>query len=64
MAWVYLEVDRILRETDKALLVEIDGEEVWLPLSQIEGNGYGYNVGDEGVGMSVTDFIAHEKGLA
>lgn len=26
----------ILRETDNAILVEKDGEEIWIPLSQVE----------------------------
>lgn len=31
MNWVYVEVEKIFRETDKALLCLICGEEVWLP---------------------------------
>jgi len=61
--WVYVEVDRIVKETDKAFLCDIGGEEVWLPKSQIS-DPEDYSEGDEDVGMSVTDFIAHEKGLA
>ena len=64
MSWVYIEVERIKRETEKAFLCEIDGDDFWLPKSQIEDNGAAYNEGDENVGMSITDFIAHEKGLA
>lgn len=51
-----------LRETDKAVLVELDeGEEVWFPLSQVEsmhfdGRDAGY--------LMVTDWIAKVKGLA
>lgn len=60
--WFYLDVDRVVKETDKAFLVEIDGEQIWLPKSQI-ADAHDYEEGDENCGMSVTEYIAKEKGL-
>ncbi len=51
----------IKKITTMAMLVDIDDEEVWLPLSQV-ANGESYQEGDEG-SLSVTDFIAREKDL-
>lgn len=51
---ITLEVE-ILHETDKAILVETDfGEEVWLPLSQIN------LCGDE---VEIPEWLAEDKGL-
>jgi len=60
--YVHVSVDKILRESDKAFLVFVDGEETWLPKSQI-ADADDYEVGDEDVTLSVTAFIAKEKGL-
>ncbi len=35
----YLDHEGVLAETDKAKLFKIEGEEVWLPKSQIEDEG-------------------------
>lgn len=51
----------IKRITDKAMLVDVDNEEVWIPLSQVADSD-NYEEGDEG-SLSVTDWIAREKGL-
>ena len=61
--WIHIEVERIKRETDKAFLVEIEGEEVWLPKSQI-ADWEDYEEGDTDCTMSISEFIADEKGLA
>lgn len=47
-------------ETDNAVLIDVDGEEVWLPLSQVEsmhfdGKGSGTIV--------ISNWIAQQKGL-
>jgi hypothetical protein len=61
--WVHLDVEEIRRETDRAFLLVLDGEEVWVPKSQVS-DPEDYAEGDRDVSLSVTDFIAHEKGLA
>lgn len=60
--YVHVDVDRIERETDKAFLVLIDGEETWIPKSQI-ADADDYNAGDEDLTLSITEWIANEKGL-
>jgi hypothetical protein len=75
--WVHLDVRRIIRETDAAFLVlipsdEYDGDpetalacdcdEVWLPKSQISEPD-DYAAGDENLTISVTAWIAEQKGL-
>lgn len=63
MAWVHLNIEEIKKETDKAFLVTIDGEDYWLPKSQIS-DAEDYCDGDQDVTLSVTEFIAEEKGLS
>lgn len=60
--WVHLDVELVKRETDGAFLCVIDGDEVWLPKSQIDDPGR-LAEGDEGVTVSVTEWIAKQKGL-
>lgn len=36
---VDIDIDEILRTTDKAILIKIDDEEIWLPKSQIKVKG-------------------------
>jgi hypothetical protein len=62
--WVHLDVELIVRETDKALLLRLeDGEEVWIPLGQI-ADADSYSAGDTNCTVSVTRWIAEQKGLA
>ena len=49
-------------ETDKAILVEIGGEEHWIPQSQILDDSQVWRKGDEGE-LVVTEWIAIEKEL-
>lgn len=60
--WVHLEDCSVKRVTEKALLIEYDGEEVWLPLSQVS-EGEKYEEGDEEVTVSITEWIAKQKNL-
>jgi hypothetical protein len=60
--YVHLEVEKIVRETDAAFLLLIDGEEYWIPKSQVADPDE-YQAGDEGCTISVTEWIAREKGL-
>ena len=62
MPWIKVEYDDILRATDKAVLVLIDDEELWLPNSQIDAD-YSKEVGQGAGSMHVTEWIANEKGL-
>jgi hypothetical protein len=49
-------------ETDNAILVEIEGEEHWIPKSQIDDASEVYGRGHEGT-LIVTEWIATQKGL-
>ncbi len=63
-SWVHLEGCTVLRVTEKALLVEYSDSEFWLPLSQIDPESRDqYEEGDEDVTVSVTEWLAKQKGL-
>lgn len=51
----------ILQVTDAAVLIDCGGEEVWLPLSQIDFDG---ERGDANVSISLPEWLADEKGLS
>lgn len=61
--YVHIEVDEVVRETEKAFLVRIEDEEIWLPRSQVADDA-DYAEGDVDCTISVTEFIAKEKGLS
>jgi hypothetical protein len=60
--WVHLEECSVKAVTERAILVEYEGEELWFPLSQVS-EGDQYENGDEGVTISVTEWIADQKGI-
>ncbi len=62
MPWVRVEYDDILRVTENAVLLDIDGEDVWMPKSQMDAD-YSDRVGQGEGHMYVTEWIAGEKGL-
>lgn len=61
--YVHLDVDLILKRTDKALLLRVGDEEHWIPLSQI-ADADDFEEGDENCTVSITDWIANERGLS
>ncbi len=62
--WVHINVERVVKETDAAFLLRLDdGEEHWIPISQIS-DPEDYQEGDENVSMSITEWIAEQKGIA
>lgn len=62
-SWTHLDGCDVLARTDKALLVRYDGEEFWLPLSQVSDPDT-HKAGDRNVTVSVSDFIADKLGLS
>lgn len=61
--YVHLDVEEIVKETDKALLLRLDGgEEVWVPLSQV-ADADDYSAGDMDCTVSVTEWFARKEGL-
>lgn len=53
---------RVVRATANALLVDIDGDEHWIPQSQIDDDSEVYKAGDEGE-LVVSEWIATQKGM-
>lgn len=51
-----------IRATDAALLCEIDGNQVWIPLSQIDDDSEVWELGQEGV-LVVSQWIAEQRDL-
>jgi hypothetical protein len=58
--FIDIEVDEVLRITDSAMLIVIDNEEHWIPLSQIDEDGPILGEGDSGE-MRITKWIAEKK---
>jgi len=55
---------RIEKETEKAFLVVVDGEKIWLPKSQVVADESDpLEEGSEEVDIAITEWIAREKGL-
>ena len=52
----------VLRETPRAILCRIDGQNIWIPQSQVHADSEIWKVGDHGL-LVVSEFIAKEKGL-
>lgn len=59
---VYITVDEVRRETDKAILCVIDDEKVWIPKSQIGEDSAVTELGDSGE-LEIPEWLAIEKGL-
>lgn len=47
--------------TEKALLVEVDGEQTWVPRSQVDDDSEVWEDGQEGT-LTVSRWIAEQKG--
>ncbi len=62
--WVHLDVEMILAETDNAFLVTLNDflGEFWIPKSQIS-DPEDYTKGDVDCTISVTKWIAEQKGI-
>jgi hypothetical protein len=61
--WVHLDVAEILIETEKAFRVRLeDGSEHWLPKSHVN-DASDYEQGDENCSISITEWLASQKGL-
>ena len=51
-----------LRDSGKALLCNIEGEEIWIPHNQITEDSEVYKMGTDG-DLVITEWIALQKGL-
>lgn len=59
---VRIEGVECLRDSPKAILCRIDGEEKWIPQSQVDDDSEVYKAGDEGT-LVVSAWLAEQKGL-
>lgn len=65
-SWVHLNVTLVKRATPLALLLVLedpDQDDVWIPKSQMEEPD-AYAEGDTDATISVTEYIAKQKGLS
>ena len=60
--YVRIGVDEIRRETAKAFLLVVDGDEYWIPKSQMRDPDQ-HLEGDTDCEVEMTEWIAREKGL-
>jgi len=61
--WVEIEVEEVLNVTDRAVLCAVDGEEHWIPRSQIDVEGADFEAGEVDFTLSVTRWFAEKEGL-
>lgn len=62
--YVHLEGCDIVAVTDKAVLIEYEDEQHWIPISQLaDGEDHSFERGDEDVTVSVSAWIAKQKGI-
>lgn len=59
---VRIDAVECIAETAKAILVEIDGSEYWIPFSQIDEDSEVYRKGDIGE-LVITQWIAEQNEL-
>lgn len=60
--YVHLEECDIVAVTENAIRVLYDGDWFWFPKSQV-ADPESYEPGEEGVTVSVTEWIAEQKGI-
>ena len=53
---------RVIKSTEKAILCLIEGEEYWIPQSQIDDDSEVWQAGDQGE-LVISTWIALQKGL-
>jgi hypothetical protein len=61
---VSFDVEAVEAETERAILVEIEGEKVWVPKSQITEDSEVYSKKSGGGELIVTRWWAEQQGLA
>lgn len=64
MSGVFKCIAYCIRETDKALLVQTEGEELWIPKSQIHDDSEVFDAEDNNEGLlAIPEWLAEEKGI-
>lgn len=62
-SWVHLDVERIVKETAAAFLLQLEDRQVWVPKSVVS-DAENYEEGDEDCTVSVAEWFAEKEGLA
>lgn len=60
---VEIVVDFVKKETAKAVLCEINGDEIWIPKSVIDEGEDDLTEGEEDVTISIAAWFARKEGL-
>lgn len=60
--YVSVEVDRVLVETDRAILCLIEGEKFWIPTSEIRDDSVVKREGDFG-DLIIPEWLADDRGI-
>lgn len=63
VATTKIEDVEVLRETDDAILVQFDNQELWVPKSVIHDDSEVYEMGCDGT-LIIAEWWAEKKGLA
>ncbi len=58
--YIHVTIDEVVSKTDKAILASIDGRDLWVPMSVIDG--YEPSVGD-GATVPIAQWFAEREGL-
>ena len=59
---VTVTAERVIRKTDKAILVQLEDRQLWIPQSQISDNSEVYDVGHTG-DLILSPWFAEKEGL-
>lgn len=60
--WLDFECENVERETEKALLCKIQGQDIWIPKSQLSKDSIVGSEGQSGI-ITISEWIAGQKGL-
>ncbi len=61
--WVHIDVERIKKITEKAMLVTLEDGDLWIPLSQVDEPD-NFEEGDEDITVSVTEWFSKKQELS
>lgn len=56
-------VERVKRATEKAILVVVEGEDIWIPRSEIHDDSEVWDEGHDGT-LVIPLWLAEQKGIA
>lgn len=60
--WIHIQVEEIIKVTERAFLCQVGEDQHWIPMSQINTPD-DYVEGDKDITLSITEYIAKQLGL-